>query len=43
MGKKLCEKEKRKKGYKVIRYECTKCDLVSDKEKHLCKARRVKN
>lgn len=43
MGKKLCEKEKVKKNFTVIRYECKKCGQVSEKEKHLCKPKKVKS
>lgn len=45
MGKKLCGKEKKKIKIKIkiVRFECAKCGLLSDKERHLCKPLNLKD
>lgn len=42
MSKKLCKEDKKKKiKVDLHKFECTKCGLKADKEKNLCKPKRI--
>ncbi len=45
MSKKLCKKDEgkiKKDSSKESKFECKSCGLRSNKEKHLCKSKKIK-